>query len=451
MELSRCLTQQVQRKNWTPLKGTLAALTALTGHLDPHSYFLSPEAYRRFYEDHLGAFGGLGMHMAAFPEGVTVFAVAPNSPAARGGVMTGDLLIKVDDQNVSTTTAHHLSDTVRGEPGTPVTLELKRQGQSSPLRLTLIREALEQNSLTGTCPMPRAATIAYLQLSTFSSRSTEELRKALSGSATQGAILDLRGNSGGSLQAARDICNLFLPQSSEVVRIQTRHGEETLVCGHPPAFPTLPLAILTDQDSASASEIVAAALQAHHRATLFGERTWGKALVQTVWPIRSHCGLGLTTGHYLSPGGRELQRPYPVMDEYLYFLPPGYGQDRSGPGGVLPDIPITSSPLPEWAFKIRRQGMLFHALLPLVRAPRATCPQGPRLVRLLKDHLPTPLTPADLGLLEALARHEWFGMLSQTGPATQALLEWDAVADRAARYLLESSNQTPHPSKETRS
>ncbi len=303
------------------------AIRGLFGALDPHSTYLDEEAYKQMQDITRGGFGGLGIEIGTEDGMPKVIAPIEDTPAARAGILTGDLIVRINDEP---TKGMSLSDAVkkmRGEPGTPIDLTILRAGSPQPLKFHIVREMIKTRSVRGKM-LPDD--IAYVRISQFQDRTTTDLVRMLNSlspkeGAPKGLILDLRNDPGGLLDGAIGVSSVFLQPGDLVVstkgripssnedfyarRLSSDHGFFFGDSGgQPPAWVrTVPMVVLVNVGSASASEIVAGALQDHKRARILGTRTFGKGSVQSVLQLSEGTGIKLTTARYYTPSGRSIQ------------------------------------------------------------------------------------------------------------------------------------------------
>ncbi|WP_269514963.1 S41 family peptidase [Brevundimonas subvibrioides] len=288
-----------------------AALAGMMTALDPHSNYLSPDGYGDLQERTTGEYSGVGLTISA--EGGVVKVISPmdDSPAARAGVKAGDVISAIDGQNASGLTVSQVSDKLRGAMGTSVKVTFLRDGEE-PLETTLVREVIKVESVTGRLE----GDFGYLRISTFNENTGRELAAAIQKIRAEkpdvkGFVLDLRNNGGGLLTAAIDVSDTFL-ERGEIVSQRGRKPDQIERYAARPGDLTggLPLVVLINYGSASASEIVAGALKDQERATLVGLTSFGKGSVQTVIPLRNgqDGALSITTARYYTPSGRSIQK-----------------------------------------------------------------------------------------------------------------------------------------------
>jgi carboxyl-terminal processing protease len=282
----------------------------LTG-LDPHSNYMNAKSFRDMQVQTRGEFGGLGIEVTQDGGYIKVISPIDDTPASRAGVKAGDLILALDGQTVQGLSLNDAVDKMRGPTNSKIKLTIKREGVDQPIELSMQREVIKiqvvKSHLEG-------GDVAYIRLTSFNEQTDSGLRKAFQALKTQagdklkGIVLDLRNNPGGLLDQAVDVSDDFIDQG-EIVSTRARHPEESQRWNAKNADITggLPVVVLTNGGSASASEIVAGALQDHHRAVILGTRTFGKGSVQTVIPLPGNGAMRLTTARYYTPSGRSIQ------------------------------------------------------------------------------------------------------------------------------------------------
>ncbi|MCG8670279.1 MAG: S41 family peptidase [Pseudomonadales bacterium] len=287
------------------------AIKGMLTELDPHSAYLQPEAYKDLQINTTGEFGGLGIEVGMEDGYVKVITPIDDTPAAQAGVMAGDLIIKLDDVQVK---GMSLSDAVkhmRGKPGTDIVLTIIREGIDKPLEITVTRAIIQVQSVKRRILEPG---FGYVRLSQFQVHSGPDLEKAIEDliekneEPLNGIVLDLRNNPGGVLQAAVDVSDLLLEEGL-VVYTKGRLSDSQMKFSATPGdlMDGKPVVVLVNGGSASASEIVAGALQDHKRAVIMGTTSFGKGSVQTVLPLHNNRALKITTARYYTPNGRSIQ------------------------------------------------------------------------------------------------------------------------------------------------
>lgn len=287
------------------------AITGMLNQLDPHTTWLSKEAYADLQEATEGEFAGIGIEVIADGDYLRVITPIDNSPAQKAGILANDVIIAIDKQTLKGLLYSESIELLRGEVDTLVTLQIQRESEKKPLQFKLKRQQIKVDSVKGVI---LGQNIAYLRLAQFqksTARETQEQLEQLSQQAEgklSGIILDLRNNPGGILSSAVSIVDLFIPQGLIVYtegQIENQR-EQYFASGQAP-FATTPLIIIINQGSASASEIVAGALQDHQRAMVIGQQSFGKGSVQTVVPLPDLQAIKMTTALYYTPLGRSIQ------------------------------------------------------------------------------------------------------------------------------------------------
>lgn len=280
----------------------------LTG-LDPHSAYLDDEAFAEMRIGTSGEFGGLGIEVGMEDGFVKVIAPIDETPAARAGVRAGDLIIRLDDTPVKGLSLNEAVKLMRGKRGTDITLTIVREGADKPLKLTLTRDRIQVRSVRSRVLEPG---FGYVRISQFQERTGSDVREALaklkeeSDGQLRGLVLDLRNNPGGLLDAAVDVSDIFLDKGL-IVSVDGRHDSLKREARPDELLEHAPLVVLVNGGSASASEIVAGALQDHKRAVIMGEPSFGKGSVQTILPLGTSTALKITTARYYTPSGRSIQ------------------------------------------------------------------------------------------------------------------------------------------------
>ncbi len=287
------------------------AVRGMVGSLDPHSTYLSPDDYALLEADTSGQFGGVGIEIDARGDFLTVLVAFANSPAARAGIRPGDEMLEVDGRDARGLDVDEAVRRMRGPAGTRVRVTLRRRGQTDPIRVELVREVIHVASVEGRM-LPE--NVGYISLRTFQDHCSDEVSHALdrltrdAGGHLRGLVLDLRNNPGGLLDESVFIADEFL-RDGVIVSTRGRNGQaqdeaRARVAGTRPDFP---IVVIVNGYTASAAEILAGALQDHHRALIVGTRTFGKGSVQTVIDLPDGAALKLTIARYFTPSGRSIQ------------------------------------------------------------------------------------------------------------------------------------------------
>jgi len=322
---------------------------------DPYATVLTPEDVRAFEEESTGNYAGIGVQITELNEIVTITAVFPNTPAYREGLQVGDRIVEVDGDDARDWSVADASERIRGQIGTQVVVTVERDGVSQPIPHRISREEVHVPAVTSDVIFDD---IGYILLNRVARNSAQEVDSVLATlQGTRGLVFDLRRNPGGYLDESLNLSDLFLDRGTPMVRTRSRSPgsngevvEESAYARRAPRTIDVPIIVLVDRFSASASEIVAGALQDHDRALVIGERTFGKGTVQTVIPLAAGHMIRLTSGEWFTPNGRSLNRP---RDREGRVIPPDSigrftsvaGRTLWGGGGVYPDLEILDDTL----------------------------------------------------------------------------------------------------------
>lgn len=305
-------------------KATQAAIQGMLSILDPHSMYFPYNEFRKLKEDQDSRFYGIGVSIVQHRDGVYIQSTVDGTPAARVGLRYGDRIVAVDGKDSRDWDSAQVSKNVRGARGEPVNLKVERAGSESPLYFTIVRDSVPLPSVRNAY-MVRPGT-GYIGLTGgFQRSSDDELRESLDKLKKEGMrqlVLDLRGNPGGLLEQAIDVASEFLPRGQAIVSVKgrTEYSEPVVYKSKGSEPETVPLVVLINRNTASASEIVAGAIQDTGRGLIVGETSFGKGLVQRVFQLPYNTGLTLTTARYYTPYGRSLQRDYSNGSLYDYYV-----------------------------------------------------------------------------------------------------------------------------------
>ena len=343
----------------------VGAIPGMLRTLDPHSNFFDPHAFTALREEQEGKYYGVGMTIQQRPgkmgklETIVLLPI-PGSPAFRTGLRPGDVIIKVDDKSTDGLTSERVAELLKGPKGTVVHVSVDREGSDAPLEFTITRDEISRKSVDDVFMIQPG--IGFIHVDKFNETTNDELTaalKTLNAKALKGLVLDLRDNPGGLLQEAVDVSDHFLERHQLIVYHYGRHAsEKRYYAQRGDNGNEYPIIVLINRMTASAAEIVTGALQDHDRALIMGEPSFGKGLVQTVYPLSEHTGLALTTAHYYTPSGRLIQRQYENVSLYDYYyrqsdaptphedvrLTDG-GREVYGGGGITPDVKFTEPTL----------------------------------------------------------------------------------------------------------
>jgi carboxyl-terminal processing protease len=316
----------IQHDYYRPVSTTQLANSSIAGAVaslhDRFSTYFSPSEYRAF--NHLGRFSGIGVAVEPVRAGLRVSQVFDSSPASRAGLQAGDVIVAVNGQVLSRLPSDRGEQLIKGPAGTDVRITYVRGGKHTPVTIT--RETIDTPVVASSMHTVNGRKIGVVALSMFSEGAHAEVRQAVGRLLHQGAkglVLDLRGNGGGLVEEARLIASIFIPQGV-IVSTRGRTQQPMTLTATGGAIPTaIPLVVLVDRGTASASEIVTGALQDHHRATVVGTHTFGKGVFQEVRPLSNGGAIDITVGEYFTPNGRNL----------------GGGGISEG-AGISPDVPV---------------------------------------------------------------------------------------------------------------
>jgi carboxyl-terminal processing protease len=379
---ARSIAAVLEESYYRPLEEEALAIAAVRGALDtldPHSYFLDPESLSRMREDYSGKYFGVGMQIQKQGDGIVVIAPIEGGPAWRLGILPGDVVSRIDGESTVPLSSYDAMQRLRGEKGTQVTVTFVRDGVDKPFDLTIVREEIPLLSVPYAFMLDNG--VGYIYIRTFGEETPRELEAGLDKLAAEGMkslILDLRLNTGGALAASIEVSDLFLPKGALVVSMKGRNPyyDREFPASRNDQYEKLPLVVLIDQGSASASEIVSGAVMDHDRGLVVGEDSWGKGLVQTVFPLAPNMAVGLTVAKYLTPSGRSIQRDYSQLDDYLLSKRApddsrevrytDRGRKVLGGGGITPDHAIESL-LKPFTGRLRISGAFFAYARKLVQ------------------------------------------------------------------------------------
>ncbi len=305
-------------------KATQAAIQGMLFTLDPHSVFFPTVEFKKLKEDQASSFYGIGVQITRHDDGVYVQSVVDGTPASRAGLRYGDRIVEVDGKDARDWTSDEVSKNVRGERGKDVKLKVERVGEEAAINFKIVRDAVPLPSIRNAF-MIREGTGYVGLLGGFQHTSDDELRESIANLKKDGMrqlILDLRNNPGGLLDQAIDVASEFLPRDKVIVSVKGRseYHEAAVYKSNGSDPEDLPLVVLINRNTASASEIVAGAIQDHGRGLVVGETSFGKGLVQHVFQLPYGTGLTLTTARYYTPYGRSLQRDYSSGSLYDYYV-----------------------------------------------------------------------------------------------------------------------------------
>ena len=337
------------------------AIPGMLHVLDPHSNFFDPKQYAQLREDQSGKYYGVGMTVGPRNNKIIVIAPFAGTPAYRAGIRPGDIIIAVDGKPTDNMNTSDVADLLKGPRNTNVRITILREGSEKPLEFNVVRDEIPRHSVDAKFEIRPG--IGYMHINGFQETTGEEVSEALdSFGDMKGLILDLRQNPGGVLSEGVAVADKFLKKGQVIVSHHGRASAERVYrATNGNGGKDYPLVVLVNRGSASASEIVAGAIQDHDRGLIVGETTFGKGLVQTVYPLSDNTGLALTTAKYYTPSGRLIQRDYTGVSLYDYYFnregdknaPPNNkdvkltdsGRTVYGGGGITPDDKIETPKL----------------------------------------------------------------------------------------------------------
>jgi carboxyl-terminal processing protease len=330
------------------------AIPSMLHQLDPHSNFFDPKSYSALREEQRGKYYGVGMTVGPRNNKVIVIAPFVGTPAYRAGIRPGDIIAAIDGKATDNMSTSDVADLLKGPKGTTVRITMLREGSEHPLEFAVIRDEIPRYSVDLHFMIKPG--IGYLHVSGFQETTEHEVAEALDKMGDlKGLVLDLRQNPGGLLSEGVGVADKFLKKGQLIVSHHGRSSpEKRYVAPHGNGGRDYPLVVLVNRGTASAAEIVAGAIQDHDRGLIAGEVTFGKGLVQTVYPLAENTGLALTTARYYTPSGRLIQRDYSNLSLYDYYynreseeknanhevkLTDG-GRTVYGGGGITPDVKL---------------------------------------------------------------------------------------------------------------
>jgi carboxyl-terminal processing protease len=318
--------------------------------LDPHSYFLSPERLDNLKEDYKGKYYGLGIMIQKHGDRLMVISPLEGTPAYRLGIQPGDIISRIEGESTKSISSHEAMLKLRGEKGSKVNITIIREGFDEPLEFTIVREEIPLHSVPYAFMLTDET--GYIYIRNFASNTTQEFEEKMMILAEKGMknlILDFRDNTGGTFVQSLEISDEFLQEGETIVSIRGRKKQynKLFIATKENQFEDLPVVILINRGSASAPEIVSGALQDNDRAVILGETSFGKGLVQTIFPVSNEAALALTTARYYTPSGRSIQRDYSNFEDWILgreaepeereVTYTDKGRKVLGQGGISPD------------------------------------------------------------------------------------------------------------------
>jgi carboxyl-terminal processing protease len=366
------------------------AIPGMLRTLDPHSNFFDPKDFAVLKEEQNGHYSGVGMQVGPRGTKTVIVAPFPGSPAYRAGLRPGDTIVAVNEKSTAGLNTTEVADLLKGPRDTQVKIVVQREGSPDYITFTVTREDISRKTVQDAFWLkPGIAYVKVLSFGDYTSRELQQNLRRLGENSIQGLVLDLRENPGGLLDQAVDICDHFLQKGQTIVSQRGRSSAEKVYTAHRGnQGRDYPIVVLVNKFSASAAEIVSGALQDHDRAWILGETTFGKGLVQTLYPLSDHTGLALTTAHFYTPSGRLIQRDYSHLSFYDYYFDGGRqsrnmndvkmtdgGRTVYGGGGITPDEAYKAPRLDSLEAELFRNG-LFNFSRTYFAQHSTTLPKG---------------------------------------------------------------------------
>ncbi len=399
MDKVRSMAAILEADYYKPLDEQLLAFSSIRGALgtlDPHSYFLDPDSFSRMTEDYKGKYFGLGIQIQKQADHIVVISPIEGSPAWRLGLQPGDIISHIEGESTKPLSSYDAMQKLRGEKGTSVTITIVRDSLDEPFDVTIVRAEIPLLSVPYAFMLDE--TTGYIVIRNFGETTPDEMEERLALLTRQGMrslILDLRRNSGGTLIQCIDVADQFLPSGALVVSIRGRNRSfnADLYARRNNQYEKLPLVVLIDRGTASASEIVSGAVMDHDRGLIVGEDSWGKGLVQTVFRLASNAAVALTVAKYLTPSGRSIQRDFSEIDDYILnkrapeesreIFYTARGREVRGQGGITPDYGDVIYYLKPFTGQLRMSGAFFTYARKLIQhqtelGERMVFPEEPR-------------------------------------------------------------------------
>lgn len=442
-----------------------SSIQGMLATLDPHTAFLEPEEYGAMQEKQRGSFYGLGIIISKRNGKITVITPVEGSPAYRLGIRAGDIIDKVEGQSIDDLAVDAVVKRLKGPKGTKVNITIVRPGLDEPLQMTVTRAAIPTNSISYAFMLDDGT--GYIRLKDFTHTSGSELNEAWSRLEKQGMkklVFDLRGNPGGLLDQSIAVSDFFLQKGMKVVstRGRTSGSEQSFSAPGKGTRAAIPVVVLVNKGSASASEIVSGALQDHDRAIIVGQTSWGKGLVQSVYTLTDNAGLALTSAKYYTPAGRCIQRDYHDVLEYLTpeeeegisgadaavanekkeIFKTDTGRTVYGGGGITPDVFVKGETLSRFAATLYARGTFFEFAVQY-RSKHPDVPKDFRANDLVREEffkfVDSRPTPFDTKAREAYAKEKDPGFIDRA--IAEEVLNAAHGRDAGYRVSLEGDTQ----------
>ena len=448
------------------------AIPGMLHVLDPHSNFYDPKAYARLREDQRGHYYGVGMVIQQQGEKVYVVTPYEGTPSYRAGIHPGDIISAVDGKSTAGWSSDQVAKALKGPRGTHVQIAVARYGQPKPLVFDLIRAEIPHPSVDLKYEIRPG--VGYIHLTQFQETTGAEVTDAINSFGNlKGLVLDLRGNPGGLLSQAVDVCDHLLAKGQVIVSQRGRaYPDQVYTATHGNDGKTFPIVVLVNNNTASAAEIVSGALQDHDRALIVGQTTFGKGLVQTVYNLSDDTGLALTTYHYYTPSGRLIQRNYNGVSLYDYYYNHAgalaanstnrevkltdSGRTVYGGGGITPDEKIEPPKSNTFQDELSYKDVFFH--FAPVYVSNHTIDKNfqvdDAVMNQFKKYLGEKgidFTEADISAnldwLKAHIRQEIVNIEFGQEQGLRVLADWDPMIQKALTYLPEAQALETHAQK----
>ncbi len=442
----------VQKTVFDSIRGMLKTL-------DPHSTFFDAKSFGQFREDQRGNFYGLGITISIRNAKPTVISPIPGTPAYKLGIRSGDVIARIGGKSTDGLAIQDVVDRLRGPKGTIVNISVQREGISDLLEFSIVRDEIPHYSISHA--MFVRPKIGYIKIDTFTETTEREISESLKklGPDLEGLILDLRTNPGGYLQAAIAVADKFLKNGQDVLVTKGRIASANHRYPAPKGTDgqAFAMVVLINGGSASASEIVAGAIQDHDRGLILGETSFGKGLVQTVFPLSQGAGVSLTTAKWYTPSGRLIQRDYSNKSYYDYYYNKGKesaptetrytdsGREVYGGGGIIPDIKVELPRLNKfqtlllsksWFFRFVRAYSASHAAFDRsFEADNNILNEFRHFLRSNETEFEEAEFTDNVEFLKRQIKYEYFLMKAGLEDAQKVLLEGDPQATKALEVL----------------
>jgi carboxyl-terminal processing protease len=439
------------------------AIPGMLHVLDPHSNFYDPKSYAQMREDQRGKYFGVGMRIQPQGDKIVVLAPMEGTPSYRAGIRPGDVILSVDGKDTKGMDSLAVATVLKGPRGTHVSVTMGREGSAKPLVFDLVRDEIPQYSVDVAFMIKPG--IGYIHITNEMETTSHEVQEALDkfGPSLTGLVIDLRGNPGGLLNEAVNVCDKFMQKGQVVVSQHGRAFPDQVYRAPSGSDAKYPIVIMVNRNTASAAEIISGALQDHDRALIVGETTFGKGLVQTVFPISENSGLALTTFHYYTPSGRLIQRNYDGVSLYDYYYvrndaapanatnkevkTTDSGRTVYGGGGITPDekLPELKSDhfqdvtLQHYAFfDFSKHYLSSHTITKDMPVDDAMQQEFKAFLKDKKIDFTDKEFAENLDWTKAMIKKEMF--TSQFGQTlgNQVITEWDPQVQKALTYMPEA-------------